>query len=123
MKSILHVATAFLLSCLPAQAYEIETGAVTICDTEQQVQRFAELFEGNQQRAIAAVNDEEHDPNACGMVDAAYVLGPQLGMARNKSQAFQITEIVVVGLSTNSGYRPVNPARFFTPIKVWEVAV
>jgi hypothetical protein len=123
MKTILYVASSFLFLCVPAQAYEVETGAVTICDTEQQVQRFAEVFEGSQQRAIAAVNTEEHDPNACGTVDAAYVLGPPIGMARSKSQAFQITEIVVVGLSTNSGYRPVNPARFFTPIKVWEVAV
>jgi hypothetical protein len=82
----------------------------------------AELFEGSHQLAIAAVNIEEHDPNACGMVDAAYVLDPRLGTGRSKSQAFQITEIVVVGVNTTSGYQPVNSARFFAPIKVKKVA-
>src|SRR5262249_1525065 len=123
MKSILRFAFLSLLACAPAYAYEVETGSVLICDTQRQVERFVQLFDGNQQLAISAVNTEEHNPNACAMVDAAYVLGPQLGLARSRSHAFEITSVVVVGPATPRGYRSVKPAIFFTPVSLKEFAV
>jgi hypothetical protein len=81
MKSILRIAVLSWLVCLPAHAYEVETGAITICDTQKQVERFVQLFEGNAQVALRAVNAEEHNPNACAMVDVSYVQGPNLGLA------------------------------------------
>jgi hypothetical protein len=44
-------------------------------------------------------------------------------MARSRSHAFQIVPIVVVGANTPGGYRPVNPALFFTLVEVKEFAV
>src|SRR3954453_9427530 len=123
MKSALCIAMLSLSVCLPAHAYEVETGAVMICDTEKQVERFVELFNGNQQIAARAVNSEENNPNACAIVDVSYVRGPKLDTARNRSQAFQIIPIVVVGVSTANGYAPVKPALFFTPVEVKEFAV
>jgi hypothetical protein len=38
-----------LLMCLPAHAYEIESGSVIACDTQEQVGRFVQLFDGDQQ--------------------------------------------------------------------------
>ena len=123
MKSALCIAMLSLSVCLPAHAYEVQTGAVMICDTQKQVERFVELFDGNQQIAIRAVNTEENKPNACAMVDVSYVQGPKLDTARNRSHAFQIIPIVVVGINTADGYAPVKPALFFTPVEVKEFAV
>jgi hypothetical protein len=117
----------FLLICLPAQAqaqaYEAETGPVMICDTQKQVERFAQLFDGDMQVAMRAINDEEHNPNACAMVDATYVEGPEIGVARSGSHTFRIVPIVVVAADTSAGYRVVEPALFFTPVPVVEYAV
>src|SRR5215475_1431344 len=68
-------ALSFLLLGAPAQAYEVETGPVLICDAQEQVERFVQAFDGNQDLAINTVNVEEHDPNACAVVNSMYVLG------------------------------------------------
>ena len=123
MKSALRYAMFSLLMCVPAHTYEIESGSVIACDTQEQVERFVQLFEGNQQRAINAVNSEEHNPSACAVIDVAYVSGTALGVARSRSYAFEITPIVLVGTTTQHGYRQIKPARFFTPINLKEFAV
>ena len=123
MKSALRYAMLSLLMCVPAHAYEIETGSVMACDTQEQVERFVQLFDGNQQLAIHAVNSEEHNPSACALIDVAYVPGTALGVARSRSYAFEITPIVVVGTTTQHGYRQVKPALFFTPVNLKEFAV
>ena len=113
----------FLLMCLPAQAYEVQTGPVMICDTQKQVERFAQVFDGDLRIAFSAINDEEKNPSACGVVDAAYVQGPELGVARGGSHAFRIIPIVVVAADTPAGYRAAEPALFFTLVEVEEYAV
>ena len=125
MKHALHLAALALMICLPAHvhAHEIETDTVLICDTQKQVVRYAQLFDGNEQVAIRAVNSEENDPNACALVDVSYVQGPDVGMTRSSSHAFRIVSIVVVGLNTSRGYGSVTPALFFTPVKINELAV
>jgi hypothetical protein len=123
MKTALFLAASLAFMCLPAHAYEVESGAVTICDTQDQVERYAQLFDGNPQVAISAVNTEQHDPNACALVDVSYVLGPQLGVARGSAHAFHIIPIVVIAVSTPNGYRPAKPALFFAPVKIAEFAV
>ena len=111
------------LVSLPAHAYEIETGPVMICDTQRQVERFAQVFDGDLQVAVSAINDEEKNPSACGVVDAAYVQGSELGVARGGSHAFRIIPIVVVAADTPAGYRVAEPALFFTLVEVEEYAV
>jgi len=123
MKTALVLAVLLPLACLPAKAYEIRSGAVTICDTQGQVERYVQLFDGNAQLAIGAVNTEEHDPSACALVNVSYVQGPELGIIRSREHAFQVMPIVVVGVDTPTGYRRAAPALFFTPVKVAEFAV
>jgi hypothetical protein len=123
MKTALIVPILSLVTCLPAHAYETETGAVMICDTQKQVERYVQIFDGNPRAAIRAVNTEENDPNACALADVSYVQGPDVGMARSSSHAFRIVPIAVVGVSTSSGYAPVKPALFFTPVEIKELAV
>jgi hypothetical protein len=105
---------------LPAQAYELETGAIMICDTQKQVERLAQLFDGDLKVAVGAINTEEHNPNACGIADVAYVQGPEIGVARNGSHTFRIVPIVVVAAEAAAGYRATEPALFFTLIEVEE---
>jgi hypothetical protein len=123
MKSALSFAILSLLMCLPAQAHEVETGSVMICDTQKQVERFVQIFDGNHERAIRAINAEENNPSACAMVDVAYVQGPSIGMARTMSHAFRIIPVAVIAVNTPGGFRPIQSALFFTLVKVKEYAV
>jgi hypothetical protein len=123
MKTALLLATLSLTICVPAHAYETATGAIMICDTQKQVERYVQLFDGDSQVAISAVNVEENNPNACALVDVSYVEGPDVGMVRSISHAFRIVPIAVVGVNTPRGYGSVKPALFFMPIKIDEIAV
>jgi hypothetical protein len=123
MKSALRLAMLFLLTCLPAHAHEVETGAIMVCDTQQQAERYAQLFDGNPQVAISAVNAEANNPSACAVVEVAYVQGPPLETARSKSHAFQVVPIVVVGFKGPNGFQQLQPALVFTLVKVKEFAV
>jgi hypothetical protein len=117
------IALVLAVADLPARAQEIELGTVMICDTQQEVERFVALFQGDAQTAISAVNAEEKNPSACAVANVAYLRGPQVGMARTRSDAFQIVPVIVLGLSTPAGLRSVTPAPFFSLVKVDEYAV
>src|SRR5258705_11673164 len=82
MKPALLLATLSLTICVPAHGYETSTGAVMICDTQNQVERYVQLFDGDPQAAIRAANTGENDPNACALVDVSYVEGPDVGRWR-----------------------------------------
>ena len=123
MKSALRIAILSLLMGASAQAYEVETGTLMICDTQAQVERYAQVFDGNHERAIRTVNAEANNPNACGMIDVAYVQAPDLGMARTMSHAFRVIPVAVIAVNTPGGFRPVNSALYFTLVKVKEFAV
>ena len=123
MKTALILAILSLTTSLPAHAYETETGAVMICDTQKQIERYVQVFDGNARAAIRAVNTEENDPNACALADVTYVQGPDVGMARSSSHAFRIVTIAIVGVNTARGAAPVKPALFFTPVEIKELSV
>jgi hypothetical protein len=109
--------------CAPAQASDYEVGLSLVCDTQGQVERFVALFDGDAQAAIKMVNAEAKDPTACGLVNVAYMRGAQLGTARHGSNAFEIFRILVLGIETAEGLRPVRPAAYFSLIGVKEYAV
>ena len=117
------IALVLAAAILPARAQEVETGTVMICDSQKQVERFVTLFDGNPQTAIGAVNAEEKNPTACAVANIAYLRGPQIGMARTRTDAFQIIPIIAVGVLTPAGLRSIAPAPFFTLVSVKEYAV
>ena len=123
MKLVFHLGLLSLLLCYPAHAHAYEYGTALLCDSQNQAERYVSLFKGEQQSTIDAVNIAEHDPNACGLATVAFMRGPQLGMARNKDNAFQIVRILVVGIDTPTGLRPVKPAAYFTVFEVLEYDV
>ena len=107
----------------PARAQEVQVGTVMICDTQKEIERVVALLHGDAQTAISAVNAEEHNPSACALANVAYLAGPQVGMARTTSDAFQIVPVIVLGLSTPAGLRTLAPAPFYALVKVTEYAV
>src|SRR5215471_6643424 len=109
--------------CVPAQASDYEVGTSLVCDTQGQVERFAALFRGDAQAAIRVINAEEANPNACAIMNVAYLRGMQVGMARHGENAFEIVHILVVGVETRDGILPVRPATYFSLFEVKEYAV
>ena len=121
-RSLLVLAMLSLLA-VPAQAQapEVEVGTSLICDTQEQVQRFVALYDGDVESALNGVNAAEHDPTACGVSTMAYVRGPQLATARNKDAAFEIVQILVLGVVTDSGVKSVTPVPFFSLFAIDEL--
>jgi hypothetical protein len=74
---------------MPAQAQEVEVGTSLICDTQEQVERFVTLFDGDAQRAVNGVNAAEHDPTACAVSTMAYVRGSKLALPEAKTRPFK----------------------------------
>jgi len=110
--------------CAPAQASDYHVGSSLVCDTQGQVERFVVLFSGeNAQAAIRTVNAEEANPNACAIMDVAFMRGMQVGMARHGENTFEIVHILVVGVETGNGILLVRPAAYFSLFEVREYGV
>jgi hypothetical protein len=120
MKLATQIALLFMALSFPAQAHDIEQGTSVFCATQKQVERVVSLLDDNIRPAINTVNAEEHDPHACFVATVAYVRGAQIDIARNRLAAFQIVEILVGGVGTNSGFRNLAPAIYFSIFKIDE---
>ena len=118
----LAIASTFWLAGATArsQQVEVEVGESLVCDTQNQVERFVALFDGNAGKTVAAVNDEVQDPTACGVVAVAFVRGRNIAMARTRTGTFQIMRILVLGVVTDSGIRPAHPAVFYSMTQIEE---
>ena len=123
MKPAFYLALLSLIVFGPAHAQEYEHGTALLCDTQRQVERYVELFNGKEQSAINTVNAEEQNPTACVFETVAFMRGRELGTARNKESAFQIVRILVVGVETPSGLRSTRPSAYFSAFKVLEYDV
>jgi hypothetical protein len=122
-----HVVLPFaLLASLPcgqARPSDYEVGTSLVCDTQAQVERFVGLFTGDAQAAARVVNAEEQNPSACAIMNVACMRGTQIGMARHDDRAFEIVRILVIGIETDRGIRPVRPSVYFSLFGVMEYAV
>jgi hypothetical protein len=131
MKTTLYLTFLFLLICDPVRAQDkpsmddrnVEFGNVVVCDTQQQVERYVALYHGDEHAAVRAVNRAENDPTACGVASAVFVRGSQTATARTESMTFKIVRILVLGLDSDDGFRPVHPAPYFTAFGVTEYRV
>jgi Zn-dependent alcohol dehydrogenase len=116
-----------LLIAAPAQAQDsaeqnnnrVEIDTNLFCDTQQQVERFAALFNGDQvsaEAAIAEVNAEQRSNDACVIATAAYQRAGAVSTVRNGGATFDVMRIVVVGVYTLNGLEQALPTEFFTLI-------
>jgi hypothetical protein len=121
------MALASLLTCQAGRAegftdYEVATSLV--CETPQQVERFIALFNGDDTaQAIKAVNAEAHDSSACAVASLAFVRGKEARTVRDRDYAYTIVHILVLGVVTDEGVRPIDPSAFFTMFAVKEYGV
>ena len=105
------------------QGQQIEVGTNLVCDTEAQVEMFVALYDGDVQGAADRVNAEVANPTACVVTAMAYLRGPQLATARNKGMSYEIAQIIVLGVVTDSGLQPVNPSAYYSLFKVEGIEV
>ena len=119
-----RLASAILLTLpilnLPARADEVEVGTALVCDTQQQVERFVTVYDGDAEMAASAVNAEVHDASACAMASIAYVVSPPLATTRSRDATFHIVRILVIGAITEDGLQSVRPTEFFSVLPVDE---
>jgi hypothetical protein len=130
MCKLLRLALFSLLMCAPAQAQAqdrrdtdkaaVEVGDALVCDTREQVERYIAFYNGDQEATVQAVNREERDPAACGVVSAAFVRGAHVGATSHGNMAFEIVRILVVGIDGPGGFRKVRPAAYFAVFGVRE---
>ena len=97
---------------------EYDTGV--ICGTEKEAERLAMLLDGNEDAAIAMVNAEERDPNACAVETVAFVRGASLAMERSRADTFAVVEVLVVGADLGSGFQSIAPGAYFMLVKIDE---
>ena len=112
------VLPALLLLGSPARADDIYVGTAPVCDTQQQMERFVKVFDGDAQTAVTAVNTEVNDPTACVIVTMAYVLKSPLATIRSNNATFQIVPVLVLGVVTSDGVQAIEPAQFFSALQL-----
>jgi hypothetical protein len=110
----LGVALLSLLLGHPAQAQKIEVDSGVFCDTQKQVERVVALFDGNTEKAVKAVNSEQHDPTACVGGTLAFIRGPEVATARTKNGTFNIVRVLVVGILSEDGFRNASPTILYS---------
>jgi hypothetical protein len=122
MASALRLASlilpSILLLALPARADDLQVGTSLVCDTQQQVERFVSLYDGDAMTTVGTVNAEEHDPSACVVATMIYVPGPPIATTTSKDKMFHIVPVLVIGIVTPEGVQAVAPARFFSAQEV-----
>lgn len=88
----------------------LQVGHGLFCNTEQQVQRYVSIFDGDSEKAIGQVNAEAHDDNACAVASVAFIPGAATPTTlRNGKSSYRVVEIVVVGVVTPVGLQQVQP--------------
>jgi hypothetical protein len=120
MRVALRLVFLSVLLLGPARGNEIEIGTGLVCNTQQQARKFLAFNETDPQTAVRAVNEEEKDPTACGVVNLAFVRGHNAVTVMTKDATFQITDILVIGLMSDDGITSVPPLVQFSVFKIDE---
>jgi len=119
----LLVLPLLLMLSVPALAQEVEVTNGLICDTQEQVQQYVALYDGDAQSTAEKVNVAERNPTACIFSGMAYLRGRNLATARTKDTTFQIVPILVLGVVTEKGVETVAPALYYSAVEVDEIGV
>lgn len=123
MRFTLPMALLALLVTVPAQAQQgdtrsgVEVETNLFCDTQQQVERFVTLFNGDTisaEAAIAAINTENKVHDACVIATAAFERAAPVSTVKHGDAMFDVVRIVVVGVYTLKGLEQSLPTEFFT---------
>jgi len=123
MKFSASMALLSVLLCNVVAAREIEVGTILICDTEQQAERVTTLLQGDEQNmanAVNTINTEEKGLPVCGLDEAEYVRGTDVGTIRSERQTYHIAPILLVGIIRRNAVRPVQQNVYFSAFQIDE---
>jgi hypothetical protein len=98
------VALALFPKTAPAQ--EVLSGRGIICDTAEQVARVIKADDF--QATLVAVNAEKS--HSCEVMEIAFVIHQKGEPVRIHGEAWQLTEIIVVGAMTPQGWGSIQPS-------------
>jgi hypothetical protein len=100
----------------------VQVGTTVICDTQEQMERFVVVFDGDYASAMNKVNTEENNPTACIGATMAYVQGNELSKAKSGTKGtYNIIRVLVLAITTPMGFQPIQPAAFFSIVKSEEI--
>lgn len=94
--------TAFVVA--GAQAHELTEGTGVVCDTVEQIERFASLDATHE--AIKTVNAGQ---NVCVMATVSYYRGRDLNRVRSSEHSWQVVEILVVAFVVRGQWATITP--------------
>lgn len=101
-------------------ASTVATGQLSICDTQQQIERLSHLVGYKQTSAINIVNVEVKNPRACAVVNVAYITGPVIETIREGDAVYNIQQVLVVGIVVGETVQTIKPERYYGLVTVDE---
>jgi hypothetical protein len=115
---------AAVLTSTPVIAGDIAIGRGIICDTQEQMERYVAVFNGDARLALTIVNTEAKKEDACSVAAIAFLAGETAATARNNDgEAYRVMKILVLGVVTNLGVQQVAPFPQFTVMKIDEISI
>jgi hypothetical protein len=114
----LGIAFSVALALFPktAPAQEVLSGRGIICDTAEQVARVIKADDF--QATLVAVNAEK--AHSCEVMEIAFIIHEKGETVRVHGEAWQVTEIIVVGAMTPQGWGSIEPSMQWSAFLVEE---
>lgn len=97
-------------------AGDVHVGQGVVCDTAQQIERFTALVGGSKdvEVAVNTVNTEAENPQACGLVLAAFTRGDEIREVRNGERSAKVVEITILAVPVGDQWQSVTPLKQYT---------
>ena len=108
-----------------ASSPDVQAARLLICDSAEKAQNFAAQHQDLQ---AAMADDGKTGGKASGasaiclMAGIAYISGKQMDRVLSKDGAYDVTEILIVGVATPYGFLAIKPSVVYTLLKVVEEA-
>lgn len=110
------LAVAFIvLGVRKSRAYEISEGTGVVCDTREQIERFAALE--MQLEALRVINVES---NVCVMAEVRYIYGHEASRVRMSESTVQVIEILVLQFKMHGSWLSIPPVVQYTLFQIKE---
>jgi hypothetical protein len=85
--------------------FDVDVATTIVCDTQKQVERFVEQFDGNFKKALDAINTGQEGVPPCGMATVAYIPGEEVSKLKGPCGEFRVVEVLVLGVLTEDGFQ------------------
>ena len=107
---LLYACMSLFVIC-GAHAHEIVQGTGVVCDTKEQIARFASLNATS--AALKTINDEATHA-VCALVEVQYIHGSAVQSIQVPNGRLDLTEIIVVAYRQHQQWIPLTPTLQYT---------